>query len=43
MHLLMFSPRRGGGEWGRCGAFDETCPPENGEFDWKVRPHGRAI
>ena len=44
MHLSMFSPRGGGGgRWGRCGAFDETCPPENGQFDWKVRPHGRAI
>ena len=40
MHLSMFSPRGGGG--GRCGTFDKTCPPESGEFDWKVRPHGRG-
>ena len=44
MHLSMFSPRGGGGgEAGSCVAFDKTCPPESGEFDWKVRPHGRAI
>ena len=39
----------GGGGWegegrrGRCGAFDQTSPPESGEFDWKVHPHGRGI
>ena len=37
MHLSMFSPRGGGERRGRCGAFDQTCPPESGEFDWKVR------
>ena len=41
MHLSMLSPR-GGGD-GAVVAFDQTCPPESGEFDWKVRPHGRVI
>ena len=41
MRLSMFSPREG--RRGRCGAFDQTCPPESGEFDWKVHLYGRAI
>ena len=41
MYLSMFLAR--GERRGRCGAFDQTCRPENGEFDWKIRPHGRAI
>ena len=37
---------RGGGGGGRRAdmeAFEQTCPPESEEFDWKVRPHGRVI
>ena len=41
MHLSMLSPRGGGDR--AVVAFDQTCPPESGEFDWKVRPHGRVI
>ena len=45
MHLSMFSPGGGGGGGGAdVGHLIKLVQsPESGEFDWKVRPHGRAI
>ena len=43
MHLSMFSPG-GGGEGGvDSGNLIKLVLPRVGEFDWKVRPPGRAI